>query len=117
MIRKLNDMPVEDRPNLRGGLGTIQFRHAFKPGEFTAKTRLCATLLIPPGATIGSHAHVNEDELYYVLSGTGLLDDGSAKTRINPGDAVLTGGGASHAVINDGPATLEILAVIVCAQA
>jgi mannose-6-phosphate isomerase-like protein (cupin superfamily) len=114
MIRKLKDMPVEDRPNLRGGLGTIQFRHAFRPNEFTAKSRLCATLLIPPGATVGKHEHVNEDELYYVLAGTGLLDDGQTQTRINPGDAVLTGGGASHAVVNDGTATLEILAVIVC---
>lgn len=117
MIRKLNEMPLEDRPNLRGGLGTVQFRHAFKPNEFTAQARLCATLLIPPGATIGPHAHVKEDELYYVLAGTGLLDDGTTKTRLHPGDAVLTGGGASHAVVNDGTATLEILAVIVCASA
>jgi mannose-6-phosphate isomerase-like protein (cupin superfamily) len=116
MIRKLNDMPVEDRPNMRGGLGAIQFRHAFKPNEFSTTCRLCATLLIPPGATIGSHAHVNEDELYVVLAGTGLLDDGSTKTRINSGDAVLTGRGDSHAVINDGSTTLEILAVIICAQ-
>ena len=114
MIRKCNEMPVEERHNLRGGSGTIRFRHAFKPHEFTAKSRLCATLLIPPGATIGKHEHVNEDELYVVLAGSGLLDDGATQTRINPGDAVLTGGGASHAVINDGKETLEILAVIVC---
>jgi mannose-6-phosphate isomerase-like protein (cupin superfamily) len=114
MIRKLNEMPVEDRPNLRGGQGTIRFRHAFKPAEFTAKSRLCATLLIPPGATIGKHEHVNEDELYVVLAGSGLLEDGTTQTRISKGDAVLTGGGGSHAVINDGTDTLEILAVIVC---
>ncbi|MFO7536130.1 MAG: cupin domain-containing protein [Kiritimatiellia bacterium] len=113
MIRKLADMPVEERPNLRGGQGVISFRHAFQPAEFTAKARLCATLLIPPGASVGKHEHVNEDELYYILSGTGLLDDGQTRTRVNPGDAILTGGGGSHAVINDGTATLEILAVIV----
>jgi mannose-6-phosphate isomerase-like protein (cupin superfamily) len=49
-----------------------------------------------------------------VLSGTGLLDDGVTQTRLDKGDAVLTGGGGSHAVINDGAETLEILAVIVC---
>jgi mannose-6-phosphate isomerase-like protein (cupin superfamily) len=114
MIRKLNEMPIEDRPNLRGGTGTIRFRHAFKPSEFTAKSRLCATLLIPPGASVGKHEHVNEDELYVVLAGSGLLDDGATQTRINKGDALLTGGGGSHAVINDGAETLEILAVIVC---
>ena len=114
MIRKRDEMPVEERANMRGGTGTIRFRHAFKPSEFTAKSRLCATLLIPPGATIGRHEHVNEDELYVVLSGSGLLDAGTAQTRINPGDAVLTGGGGAHAVINDGTETLEILAVILC---
>jgi mannose-6-phosphate isomerase-like protein (cupin superfamily) len=114
MIRKVADMPVEDRLNVRGGTGTIQFRHAFKPAEFTAKSRLCATLIVPPGASIGKHEHVNEDELYYILSGTGLLDDGVTQTRVNSGDAVLTGGGESHAVINDGTDPLHILAVIVC---
>ncbi len=114
MIRTPNEMTVEERPAMRGGLGTIQIRHAFTPAEFTVKARLCATLLIPPGASIGPHAHVNEDELYYVLSGTGLIDDGTAKTRVNPGDAILTGGGASHGVINDGSEPLALLAVIVC---
>lgn len=114
MIRKASDMPVEERLNMRGGQGSIQFRHAFKPADFTVKSRLCATLLIPPGASIGKHEHVNEDEVYYVISGSGLLDDGTTLTRVNPGDAILTGGGGSHAVINDGTEPLQIFAMIVC---
>jgi len=112
MIRKHHEMPTEERAHMRGGNGVIRFRHAFRPEEFSARCRLCATLTIPPGASIGRHEHQNEDEIYLVLKGSGWLDDGTNRTRIGPGDAVLTGRGGAHAVINDGTEPLEIFAVI-----
>ncbi len=112
MIRKPNHMQIEERTQMRGGQGTVRIQHAFKPEEFAACCRLCATLTLPPGASIGRHEHLNEDEVYLVLSGQGLLDDGTSSTRIGPGDAVLTGRGAAHAVLNDGTEPLQIFAVI-----
>lgn len=114
MIRQQVEMDVEDRANMRGGPGTVTVRHCFKPAEFTAKCRLCSVLTLPPGAGIGEHKHDGEDEVYFVLKGTGILDDGKVKTRVGPGDAILTGNGGSHAIVNDGTADLEMIAVIMC---
>ncbi len=80
----------------------------------TANARLCARLVIPPGAGIGSHPHEKEDEVYIITRGTGILDDGSTETRVDAGDAVLTGKGESHAIRNDGSEDLEFIAVIMC---
>lgn len=114
MIRKLLEMETEVRERMRGGEGSVTFRHMFKKDDFTAPVRLCAALIIPPASGIGSHQHLTEDEIYIVTRGSGILDDGETKTRVTVGDAVLTGKGESHAVHNDGDEPLEIMAIIVC---
>lgn len=114
MIRKPSDMKIETRDAMRGGVGTVTFRHFFEKDEMKARSRLCAELTLPPGASIGPHAHATEDEVYIITAGSGLLDDGRTRTRITAGDAVLTGQGGSHAVINDGAVDLKLIAVIMC---
>lgn len=114
MIRKYSEMRTESRENMRGGNGTVHFRHFFTAGEFTAKSRLCATMTVPPGASVGRHCHETEDEVYIVTGGTGILDDGKTQTRIEAGDAILTGNGEAHAVENDGDEDLVIIAMIMC---
>ena len=114
MIRKPADMKEETRENMRGGDGSVTIRHYFTKDEFTANARLCAKLIIPPGAGIGSHQHDAEDEVYIVTQGSGLLDDGTEETRVSAGDAILTGNGGSHAIRNDGAEPLEMIAVIAC---
>ena len=114
MIRKMADMDTEVRENMRGGAGSVTFRHMFKKEEFTAPVRLCSVLTIPPGSGIGSHEHLTEDEIYIVTQGAGMLDDGKTKTRVAKGDTILTGNGASHAIHNDGQEALELMAIIIC---
>jgi len=112
MIRKASAMTVETRAAMRGGPGAVTLRHYFSKDEIRARTRLCAQLTLPPGAGIGLHRHDQEDEVYLVLRGSGLVDDGRTRTPIEAGDAVLTGNGESHAVLNPGPEPLELVAVI-----
>jgi len=106
-------MATEVRDQMRGGQGRITVQHYFAPAEFGARMRLCARLTIPPGASIGEHDHAREDEIYLVLSGTGMVQENGAHTRVNAGDAVLTGKGGRHAVVNDGSVPLVIAAIII----
>lgn len=114
MIRNATAMQRETREQMRGGAGTVSITHVFKADEFTANVRLCAKLTLPPGAGIGSHEHAREDEVYIITSGSGLLDDGHTQSRVNAGDAILTGNGESHALHNDGDEPLELMAIIMC---
>jgi len=114
MIRRPSEMVTETRENMRGGGGTVSIAHYFRGDEFTAKSRLCAKLTLPPGVGIGPHEHATEDEVYIITSGSGILDDGQSQTHVEAGDAVLTGNGESHAIKNDGNEPLELIAVIMC---
>lgn len=114
MIRKPSEMRSEVRAGMRGGQGEVTIQHLFQPEEFGGKVRLCARLLLPPGASIGTHTHADEDEVYLVIRGSGLLtEDNREELRVSAGEAILTGKGASHAIRNDGAEPLEILAWIV----
>ena len=114
MIKRPDEMTMQVRENMRGGVGPITFQHYFDKEEMTANTRLCAKLVIHPGDGIGTHPHEKEDEVYIITSGTGLVDDGTSETRVNAGDAVLTGKGEAHAIRNDGTEDLEFIAMIMC---
>ena len=60
------------------------------------------------------HQHTEEDEVYIILKGSGILDDGVEKRRVEKGDAILTGREESHSIFNDGNVPLEIIAFIAC---
>ncbi len=112
MIRTPAEMKTEVREQMRGGDGVVTVRHFFDADEITARARLCATLTLPPGASIGTHQHNGEDEVYIITRGTGIISDGETQSRVSTGDAILTGNGESHALRNDGTEPLVVIAVI-----
>jgi mannose-6-phosphate isomerase-like protein (cupin superfamily) len=113
MIKKKIEQEVESRENMRGGTGVVTIRHYLKPEEIKARTRLCAELILPPGASIGLHDHVDEDEIYIIQKGRGLMTDGGREFPAAAGDVILTGQGASHSIKNTGAGDLVVTAVII----
>jgi quercetin dioxygenase-like cupin family protein len=91
----------------------IEICHIFKQDELKGKARLIAKIKLEPGCSIGPHEHVDEEEIFYILKGTATADDNGQTSRLNPGDALLTGGGAMHSISNNGNETLELMAVII----
>jgi mannose-6-phosphate isomerase-like protein (cupin superfamily) len=113
MIQIKKNQPVEVRPNMRGGTGEVTVRHYFKPDALKARTRLCAELRIPSGASIGTHEHTGEDEIYIIQSGHGKMTDGDQEMDVEAGDAIVTGNGSSHSIRNNGAEDLIVTAVII----
>lgn len=112
MVKRAKDMEMEIREQMRGGKGQVEILHVFKKEELKGKVRLCAKITINPGCSIGLHEHINEEEIFYILNGRGIVDDNGTRKEVAAGDAILTGGGASHSIENTGSEPLEIMAVI-----
>ncbi|NSW90316.1 MAG: cupin domain-containing protein [Firmicutes bacterium] len=113
MIKRSDEMVKEIRNRMRGGNGDVEICHIFKQDELKGKSRLFAKITLEPGCSIGPHEHVNEEEIFYILKGTATVDDNGKISRLNPGDALLTGGGAMHSIANAGNEILELMAVII----
>ena len=61
-----------------------------------------------PGSGVGHHVQ-REDEIYYVLSGTGTMTLDGKTVDIKPGTAVLTRPGSSHSLKQTGTEDLVVL--------
>jgi mannose-6-phosphate isomerase-like protein (cupin superfamily) len=112
MLKRNKDMRTEVKHQLRGGSGCVDFIHIFETGDLHAKSRLIANLKLQPGCSIGVHEHIDEEEIYYVLKGSGTLIENGKEQLISAGDAALTKSGASHSIENRGKEPLEMLAII-----
>jgi mannose-6-phosphate isomerase-like protein (cupin superfamily) len=63
---------------------------------------------LKPGSAIGYHEQ-KEDEIYYVLSGRGVMTVDGKSFDVTPGSAVLTRPGSSHGLKQAGPEDLVVL--------
>ena len=63
---------------------------------------------LKPGSGIGYHEQ-KEDEIYYVLSGRGMMTIDGKDFEVGPGAAVLTRPGSSHGLKQIGSENLVIL--------
>ncbi len=63
-----------------------------------------------PGAAIGYHLQ-KEDEVYYILSGEGVMQMNGKEFPVKPGDAILTRPGSSHGLKQTGKDDLTLIIV------
>ena len=62
----------------------------------------------------GIHAqHHNEDEVYYILEGTGIANDNGKEIEIKAGSVLFTKTGSGHGLKNTGNIPLKFLAFMV----
>ncbi len=105
------------RKNLLGGKGEVQVESLFSPDEFESDVRFCSRVTLAEGCSIGLHQHIDEDELYFIISGRGIVSDGETVTEVIAGTSVLTRSGESHSIENKENEDLVMIAVIPKAHA
>ncbi len=67
---------------------------------------------LEPGASIGEHKHEDDEEIYVVLYGRGVMKIDGVATNMGPGDICLTRAGHSHDLTNslEGPMHFLVIA-------
>src|SRR4051794_37981746 len=105
--------PVE---NMDRGTGTVQYRRALQPQNFSSPWAYVDDLVLPPGSSVGKHMHREVAEVFYVVSGEGsfsVVGEGGADetVSIHSGDAVPLRLSEVHSFKNTGSAPLELMVV------
>jgi len=115
MIRRAHELHSETVNSRFGGKGDLKVTRILEPDQFGGKGRLFARNLLKPGTSIGLHRHQGDAETYYILRGSGTVDDNGVKTAVGPGDVLFTANGEQHSIENTGTADLEFIALILFA--
>ena len=97
---------TEPAPHNGGGISTAYSFFNNVPGYKLAFRKR----VLHPGAAIGYHLQ-REDEVYYILSGTGTMQMNGSSFTVQSGDAILTRPGSSHGLQQTGIADLVVLIV------
>jgi mannose-6-phosphate isomerase-like protein (cupin superfamily) len=105
-------MKTQHKEKMRDGEGVVLIRHLVDT-ENEKHTRMLGEITLEPGCSIGYHQHNNETEYFFIISGSGTVNDNGTEVKINAGDSIITGNGASHSIKNTGDVPLILHAVII----
>lgn len=106
-IRKLKDCPeflAGDRSRLR------ELAHPDRDYPFDARYSL-AHAIVDTGGKTDPH-RLKSDELYYILSGVGILHINAESAMVEPADAIEIPPGATQWIENTGSAPLVFLCIV-----
>lgn len=95
-IRKSKDVPRRLTEKCHGGDGTL-FCQNLIAGLGSTELRLMHNDFLPAGVSIGRHEHMTNEEIYYLLSGKGILTFDDKTYEMKSGDVSLCLRGHSHA--------------------
>ena len=112
MVINRKEMKIEIKERMREGDGSTQLTYLLD-GSTQKNARMFAEITLNPGCSIGYHRHDSETEYYFILSGTGIVNDDGKDVQVAQGDSIITGNGASHSIKNNGAVPLVFHAVIV----
>jgi len=112
MIIKENAMKVEEQAHVQKGDGTVIFKSLMENGS-VKHSRLFSEVTLKKGCSIGYHEHIKETEYYWIMSGTGIVEEKSGEKIVSQGDLVVTGNGESHSIRNEKDEDLVFMALII----
>ena len=98
-----------------GGKGTLMGEYAFTrdmPKKDEAIKEI-SWLTLKPGDSIGYHKHINNEDTYIIISGTGIFKDKDGKeVPVKAGDVTIVRKGESHGLTATGTEPLVFVDVI-----
>jgi mannose-6-phosphate isomerase-like protein (cupin superfamily) len=104
-----------DKKEAGGGQGTLSGAYAFTRDKATKDQAIkeISWLTLLPGASIGYHKHVTNEDTYIIVSGEGVFKDKDGKDyAVKAGDVTIVRKGESHGLVNSGKQPLVFVDVI-----
>ena len=95
------------------GKGLILNRRPWLDGNFETKWVRIGHCILPPDTSIGYHQHIDMEEVYYILSGSGLSTVNDVTWKTVPGDALPCTNGDSHGIYNNTTEDLDLFVFMV----
>ena len=95
-LRKNKDIVPQPFAQCHDGEGTLMCQ-SLLDGFDSEKFPFMHSDTIPAGVSIGLHRHDGNEEIYYLISGNGVLTYDDTDYGMQPGDISLCKSGHSHA--------------------
>ena len=114
-VFKKDSLITLDKEKAGGGVGILFGKYAFTRDmpPMENPVREISWLTLKPGDTVGFHKHEVNEDIYIVVSGTGVFtDNDGTEHHLEPGDITIARLGQSHAISNTGKDDLVFIGII-----
>jgi mannose-6-phosphate isomerase-like protein (cupin superfamily) len=111
MHMKLDRSLLKSVASMHGGKGSVKYRRALGPEVFRTNWGYVDHLSIPAGASVGSHRHDLQEEIYYVIAGKGKVSVNGESAEIYLGDGVPVRLREVHGFENTTQEDLELMVI------
>jgi mannose-6-phosphate isomerase-like protein (cupin superfamily) len=99
-----------ERVHAHGGEREIAFSRVLARSR--GPLRFIDLSVLPPGSDIGTHTHeMDNEELYIVVSGRGVMVLDGREIEVGPGHVILNRPGGTHGLRNIGDEELRIVVI------
>jgi len=68
-------------------------------------------VVMPPNSSMGLHKHGNDEEMYIILSGEGLMTIEGIEQPVGKGDMILNKPCGTHGLLNNSSKDIELLII------
>jgi mannose-6-phosphate isomerase-like protein (cupin superfamily) len=102
---------LREQEGRHGGGGAVLYRRAFAPEVFYTNWSFVDHLVVPAGASVGAKRHPSVEEIYYVLTGEGVVTIGDESAPIGKDEALVVSPDDVHSIANAGSDDLEIVVI------
>ena len=107
-IRRNNEIDWMQCEECHDGYGTLNCK-SLLDGCDSTKFNFMHRDEIKAGVSIGTHAHTDSEEIYYLISGKGILTYDDTEYEMMPGDISLCNVGHSHGFLATEDSTLIVV--------
>lgn len=108
IIRNFLEAPLRTASSHKGK-GEVWSVKLFDERDFDSGLKFLYYMELPPGTSIGYHPHGNNEEVYVVLEGRGLMTVNGARQEVKPGDVIVNKANWSHGLENCSSAVIRLL--------
>ena len=114
LFKKREQMLHQPLENCHDGIGALDWVNVLDGDDLASKRlNFLHDDILPPGVSIGSHQHTDDEEYYYIISGCGVMTLNDEQFAVNAGDITAVYPGGSHGLVNTGSEDLRIMVVSV----
>ncbi len=113
MIIKKENVELNEVVKPRGGTGIIKSLSYLKSEDLHNAMQGFNVMELELNSSIGFHQHIGNEEIYFIISGKGLVQDNDKEEKVTTGDLIYTADKNYHGLKNIGDTPLIFVAFIV----
>ncbi len=106
--KNTNEILLEDS---HGGI--LKKRVLVRKNEVQSNLIFMNEAYLDPGKKLEAHKHLDMEEIFYILEGSGILTVGDENENINNGDVIVVPLNHPHCIENTGRNTIKFLTIAI----